>query len=276
MAHLAGPLGARHKSLRQQRTARAAPAFAAPGSAALVLVAALALLAAAPLGAHAGGSDNSYRQAKLGDWSWYNGSATWYNMKVNFCGYGKSFANSILPAAVPTPRFHDTKTVGVAPFSGAACGSCYRIKCAPFYRFGKNMCRSGTITVVIADYDAPRSPPWPVNHFDLSNAGFGRIADPKAGIVNILWQRTACPYKHARWFLSSVSNPFYSDIVIFQVPGTGAAVGVLVMPEGAKEWKTTKHNWGARWVYPGKLTPKAKVQVLLGEGKGSVMALWGG
>lgn len=212
-----------------------------------------------------------YHAAAYGDASWYGGSTTFYNVRTGACGFSPGFLQTVYPAAVPEPRYSDTKTYGVAKFDGAACGQCYKLRCAPVARFaGRVYCKPGspTITVHVVDFDAPRSPPWPLNHFDISPAAFDRIADTKAGIVNVEWQRTPCPFRRSVWILAGDSNPWYSDILVEGVSGVGAVVKVYVMEHGKTTWKAAKHLWGARWSYGGKATPDSKVMAVLGENKG--------
>jgi len=208
---------------------------------------------------------------------WFHGSATFYPYAGSgACGLPWSYVQpnnqyGVWSAATPDPRWSDTLTNNVPSFSGASCGQCYRLRClnVPLYA-NEVFCNPNApdLHVRITDCDTPRAGGWPNNHFDLSQEGFQQIANPMAGMVNVMWKREACTSitGSPKWSLDGDSNGFFHDVVIYDVPLTGSIVTVWARPAGMK-WMRLQHAWGAHyysfgsWSFDGT----TKVQIKLAE-----------
>jgi hypothetical protein len=210
--------------------------------------------------------------------SWHHGSATFYTFgSSGACGFPWSLvapynSHGVWTAAAPDPRWSDTMTRSAPPFSGASCGQCYVLKCVNIPLYNQEVfCNPGNpeLHVRIADCDTPRPGGWPLNNFDLSQQGFQQIANPNAGMVNVMWKRVKCNTAGARWMLDGDSNGFFHDIVVYDVPGTGTAVSLWVKPAG-QGWIKASHAWGSHFYLFGgyPMDGSAKVHVKLGEGYG--------
>lgn len=223
-----------------------------------------------------------YQKASLGKKNWYYGSATFYDFTGNSgaCGYPWDFVKNVDAAAVPDERWGDFLTRGASNFPGAACGSCYWLKCLNVPRYANTVfCKgSKSILVRIIDYDVPGSAagggPWPNNHFDLKPSTFAKLAHKSAGIINVKFKRGYCPRATAKWTLSSASQAFWKDIIVWNVQSSGTIHLVFVKPIDRNKWYRLKRGWGSHYSFLGGATIdyRTKVMCILGEGRGVTFA----
>lgn len=198
-----------------------------------------------------------YKSAPLRDRQWHVGVATFYgdNMvskeNTGNCGFPSDFVYSNNQAAVPNPRWTETKTRGFPSFKGAACGQCFQLTCLPKARYAnKVFCRKNIINITITNFDRPGDEEWANNHFDLYKDGFAKIADPVAGRINVLFRRIPCDLrKKAKYTVTGAK--YWHDLVIWDIPGAGNVLQVQVRCAGSNVWQVLKHGWGARYWLDG-------------------------
>ena len=187
--------------------------------------------------------------ARIGNQNWWHGSATYYDSigSSGACGFPLSITDNIYHAAVPDPRWSNSLTAGVGGFSGAPCGQCFQLRCVNQPRYNQEVfCNAGAapITVRVTDCDVPKPGGWPPNHFDLNPIAYNQMADPRSGIINIKWRRVHCATSGPKWALTSDSNGYFHDIIVYDVPGVGAITGLVIQPRGMG-WQKVRNRWGA-------------------------------
>ncbi|XP_065853659.1 expansin-A20 [Euphorbia lathyris] len=135
---------------------------------------------------------------------------------------------------------------------GSTCGACFEIRCVDHILW----CLQGSPSIILTATDF--CPPnnglsseyggwcnFPKEHFEMSEAAFAQIAEPKADIIPVQYKRVKCERKGGVRFTMSGSSHFY-QVLITNVGLDGEVIGVKV--KGSKTgWIPMARNWGQYW-----------------------------